>query len=335
MTRAPSLILSDARWTGLHGIGRFAREVLGRLPEHVQLRNGPRPLSAADPLWLACQVMARRPPVFFSPGFNPPPLCPAPFVFTIHDLIQLQLPAVATPVKRLYYQLIVRPASRRAFRVLTVSEYSRVRILEWSGLSEDRVVNVGNGVDLPFTAEGQRHEPGFPYVLYVGNARPHKNLHRLLSAFKCVDYPELRLLLSGAPTEEIAGRLRQLGIENRTEFLGAPSDDALARLYRGAQLLILPSLIEGFGLPALEAMACGTPVVVSLGTALPEVVGEAGLFVDPLDIQDMKRAMERLLGDRELRTTMGQRGEERSRQFSWAKVAAKVNTVLDDAAGSR
>jgi glycosyltransferase involved in cell wall biosynthesis len=255
-------------------------------------------------------------------------------VFTIHDLIQLQVPAVATPVKRLYYQLIVRPASRRAFRVLTVSEYSRARILEWSGLPEERVVNVGNGVDLPFTAEGQRHEPGFPYVLYVGNARPHKNLHRLLSAFKCVDYPELRLLLSGAPTEEIAGRLRQLGIENRTEFVGAPSDDALARFYRGAELLVMPSLIEGFGLPALEAMACGTPVVVSRGTALPEVVGEAGLFIDPLDIQDMTRAMERLLGDRELRTTMRQLGVERSRQFSWARVAAKVNTLLGEAAGS-
>ena len=335
MARATSLILCDARWAGLHGIGRFAREVLGRLPEHVQLRKGPRPLSAADPLWLACQVIARRPPVFFSPGFNPPPLCLAPFVFTIHDLIQLHVPDVATPVKRWYYQLIVRPAARRAFRVLTVSEYSRARILEWSGLPEERVVNVGNGVDLPFTADGQRHEPGFPYVLYVGNARPHKNLHRLLSAFKCVDYPELRLLLSGAPTKEIVGRLRQLGIENRTGFLGASSDDALARVYRGARLLILPSLIEGFGLPALEAMACGTPVVVSLGTALPEVVGEAGLFVDPLDVQDMKRAMERLLGDRELRTTMGQRGLERSRRFSWANVAAKVNTVLDEAAGRR
>src|SRR5512140_806094 len=115
MTRAPFPILSDARWTGLHGIGRFAREVLRRLPEHRQLRTGPRPLSAADPLWLAFQVMARRPAVFFSPGFNPPPLCPTPFVFTIHDLIQLQVPDVATPAKRLYYRLVVRPASRRAF----------------------------------------------------------------------------------------------------------------------------------------------------------------------------------------------------------------------------
>jgi glycosyltransferase involved in cell wall biosynthesis len=254
-------------------------------------------------------------------------------VFTIHDLIQLQVPDVATPVKCLYYRLIVRPASRRAFRVLTVSEYSRACILEWSGLRAERVVNVGNGVDLPFAAEGPRHEPGFPYILYVGNARPHKNLHRLLSAFRGVDYPELRLLLSGAPTEEIRGRLRQLGLENRAEFFGAPSDDALARLYRGAELLVMPSLIEGFGLPALEAMACGTPVIVSRGTALPEVVGEAGLFIDPLDIQDMTRAIERLLGDRDLRTTMRQLGMERSRQFSWARVAAKVNIVLDEAAG--
>jgi glycosyltransferase involved in cell wall biosynthesis len=279
--------------------------------------------------------MARRPPVFFSPGFNPPPLCPAPFVFTIHDLIQLQVPAVTTPAKRLYYQLVVRPASRRAFRVLTVSEYSRACILEWSGLPEERVVNVGNGVDLPFTVEGQRHEPGFPYVLYVGNARPHKNLQRFLSAFRGVDYPEVRLLLNGTPSEEIAWRLRELGIENRTQFMGALSDDALADLYRGARLLVLPSLVEGFGLPALEAMACGTPVIVSHTPALAEVVGEAGFFVDPLDIQNMTRAMERLLGDGGLRTAMGQRGLERSRQFSWDRVAAKVRAVIEEAVDAR
>ena len=310
MTRAPFPILSDARWTGLHGIGRFAREVLRRLPEHVQLRTWAETPFRRRPA-LACMSGDspgdRR---FSSLQASTRPRCvPAPFVFTIHDLIQLQVPDVATPVKRLYYQLIVRPAARRAFRVLTVSEYSRARILEWSGLPEERVVNVGNGVDLPFTAEGQRHEPGFPYVLYVGNARPHKNLHRLLSAFQWRGLPGAE-----APAERSAdqGDCGAVAATRDREPHGVLR--RLLRmmpwlaLYRGAQLLVLPSLIEGFGLPALEAMACGTPVVVSLGTALPEVVGEAGLFVDPLDIQDMTRAMERLLGDRELRTTMGQRG---------------------------
>lgn len=327
-------ILSDARWTGPHGIGRFAREVLRRLPEHSQLENGPRPLSALDPLWLTYQVIARRPPVFFSPGFNPPPLCFAPFVFTIHDLIQVQMPDVATPAKRLYYQLIVKPACRRACRVLTVSEYSRSQIIEWSGLPQERVVNVGNGVGLPFQAEGQRYEPGFPYVLYVGNFRPHKNLHRLFLAFRGLQYPGLRLLLAGTPNPEIATRLDEVGIRNRSTFLGALSDSELACAYRGALFLVLPSLIEGFGLPALEALACGTPVVVSRSTALPEVVGEAGIFVDPLDVEDIRRGMERVLCDHGLRTTMAQLGLQRAIQFSWDKVASRVRAVLEEAASA-
>jgi glycosyltransferase involved in cell wall biosynthesis len=330
---APLLILSDARWKGIHGIGRFASEVLRRLPKHTQLANGPKPLSIADPLWLTSQVMARRPSVFFSPGFNPPPLCFFPFVFTIHDLIQLQVPDVATPHKRFYYQLIVKPASHRAFRVLTVSEYSRVQILEWSGLPEERVVNVGNGVDLPFVPEGQRYQPGFPYVLYVGNFRPHKNLHRLMLAFRRLDYPGLCLLLVGTPNSQMTACIRELGLQHRAAFLNTPSDHDLACVYRGATLLVLPSLIEGFGLPALEAMACGTPVVVSRNTALPEVVGEAGLFVDPLDVQDMKQAIARVLGDRELRGTLAKLGLQRAQRFSWDGVAAKVRAVLEEAVG--
>lgn len=318
----PLSILSDARWIGAHGIGRFAGEVLRRLPPHDRVEQGPRPLSPAGQLWLACEIARRRPGVFFSPGFNPPPLCRAPFVFTIHDLIQIRLPAVATPAKRLYYEAIVKPGCRRAARVLTVSEYSRAEIIEWSGLAEDRVVNAGNGVGPPFAPDGPRYEPGFPYILFVGNGRPHKNLGRLLEAFRKVDFPELRLLLAGA-------RLKTAGIPNRTRWIACPSDDELARLYRGASLLVLPSLIEGFGLPALEAMACGTPVVVSRAAALPEVVGEAGVYADPLDVADIRRAMECVLGNAERRAAMRALGIQRARMFSWDIVAARVLRNLD------
>lgn len=324
-------IVSDARWRGLHGIGRFAREVLRRLPEHTQLEDGPRPLSPSGTIWLTCQLIAKRPRVFYSPGFNPPPLCPSPFVFTIHDLIQIRMPGVATPAKRLYYDWLVKPACRRAYRVLTVSEWSRAEIVEWSGIPEERVVNVGNGVDPPFCPEGPRYEPGFPYVLYVGNARPHKNLDRLLSAFGRLDYPELRLVLAGAPKPELGGRLDQLGIRDRARILCGLTDDELASVYRGALLVVLPSLIEGFGLPALEAMACGIPVVLSRLPALPEVAGEAGMFMDPLDVDDIRRAMERVLCDGERRAAMRALGLERARRFSWDGVANAVRSVLENA----
>jgi len=326
-------ILSDGRWRGPHGIGRFAREVLRRLPEHAQLERGPRPLSAADPLWLACQVAIRRPGVFFSPGFNPPLLCPVPFVFTIHDLIQIQMPGVATPAKHLYYDAVIKPACRRAYRVLTVSEWSREQIVRWAGISGERVVNVGNGVDAPFSPGGPRYEPGFPYILYVGNSRPHKNLDRLLQAFRGLECPGLRLILAGAVKPDIGLRLDQLGIRARTRTLTDVSDEQLAALYRGALLLALPSLIEGFGLTALEAMACGTPVVASRSTALPEIVGDAACLVDPLDVRDIEHGMEGVLSDAARRAVMCERGIARARCFSWDRVGDAVRSVLENAGG--
>lgn len=325
-------ILSDARWIGLHGIGRFAGEVLRRLPPHHQLDSGPRPLSAGDPLWLAGQLLRRRPPVFFSPGFNPPLFCSAPFVFTIHDLIQIRLKDVSTPAKRIYYHSLLRPACHRAWRVLTVSEYSRRQIVEWSGLPEERVVNVGNGVSEAFQPHGLRHEPGFPYVLYVGSFRPHKNLDRLFEAFRELNRPDLHLVLVGLQETRILARLERFGIRDRTAIVSAVSDETLATIYRGAELLVLPSLMEGFGLPALEALACGTPAVVARRTALPEIAGDAGLYFDPLDVPEMKRVMERALGDRKLRACLRTLGPRRARLFSWDRVVAKVYTVLREAA---
>ena len=332
MAQGSPTILADARWIGFHGIGRFAREVLNRLPPHAQLTSGPRPLSAADPVWLAYQVMTRRPPVFFSPGFNPPPLCSTPFVFTIHDLIQIQLPDVATPAKHLYYRCIVKPACRRASCVLTVSAYSRGEIVKWSGLPEERVVNVGNGVGVPFCPWGDSYQPGFPYILYVGSFRPHKNVQRLMRAFRDIDYPELRLVIVGPRRPSLTAYLDELGIGSRTVVLGQLTDEELARVYRGALLLAQPSLIEGFGLPALEAMACGTPAVVSRTTALPEVCGSAGVYVDPLDTREIQKALERVLGDGELRARLRNLGIQRARAFSWDRVAATVRALLEGAA---
>jgi glycosyltransferase involved in cell wall biosynthesis len=324
-------ILCDGRWRGPHGIGRFASEVLQRLPEHTRLERGPRPLSPADPFWLAFQVAQRRPGVFFSPGFNPPLLCSAPLVFTIHDLIQIRMPGVATLAKRLYYEAVVKPACRRAYRVLTVSEWSRAQIVEWAGIPCERVVNVGNGVGAPFEADGPRYQPGFPYVLYVGNSRPHKNLGRLLCAFRDLRSPELRLIIAGALNVEVELLLDQLGIRARTRILAGVGDEELAGLYRGARLVALPSLIEGFGLPGLEAMACGAPVVASRATALPEVVGDAAWLVDPLDVRDIRCAMERVMSDSELRSAMRARGIARARCFSWNRVGEAVRSVLSGA----
>lgn len=331
---AAGTLLSDGRWNGPHGIGRFAREVLSRLPEHTQLALGPKVLSPADSFWLTYQIVTKRPRVFFSPGFNPPLICPARLVFTIHDLIQIQVPEVSTVDKRLYYRAIVRPAARHAYRVLTVSNYCREQIAEWCGLQIDKVVNVGNGVGTVFRAAGPTYEPGFPYLLYVGNQRRHKNLDRLVQAFRKINYPELQLLVTGSATPEFRACIERAGITDRVKFLGRVADQELAAIYRGAILLVLPSVSEGFGLPPLEAMACGTPVVVSRYTAPPEVVGDAGILIDPFDVEDLRRGLERVLGDTALRATLRRLGPQRSRQFSWDQVAAHVRATLEDAAGA-
>jgi glycosyltransferase involved in cell wall biosynthesis len=326
----PSTLLVDARWFGPHGIGRFASAVLTRLPDHVRLTGGPRPLSLLDPIWLSYQVAARRPSVFFSPGFNPPAICRVPLVITIHDLAHIRLPCFSTYTRRFYYEFLVRPASNRARRVITVSEYSRHEILRWTGLPESSVTNVGNGVDSTFRPEGRCFDPAFPYILHVGSAKPHKNLERLFDAFAQIDDPHLHLLLTATKTQELASRLAKKKIEGRVHFVGPVSEDELPALYRGAIALVFPSLMEGFGLPPLEAMACGTPVVASRSTAIPEVVGDAGLLIDPLDVDDIRQGIERVLEDSALRAAMRQSGLARARLFSWETVAAKVNRVIQE-----
>jgi glycosyltransferase involved in cell wall biosynthesis len=316
---------------GDHGIGRFARNILSRLPECELLESGPKPLSMLDPLWLDCQLISRRPRVFFSPGFNLPVLRTTSLVITIHDLAHIRLREYATYRRRLYYELLVKRASWRAYRVLTVSEYSRRDILEWTQLPGDVVVNVGNGVDGIFRPEGPRYEPGFPYLLYVGNSKAHKNLKRLLEAFDKIDCASLRLILTGRPTLELSAHIHSLRGKDRVIFIGSLTDQELAALYRGASFLILPSLFEGFGLPVVEAMASGTPVIASRMAALPEVTGEAGLLVDPLDVADIRKKMERMLSDAVLRNRLRQAGLARAQLFSWDTVAEKVRNVLQRA----
>jgi glycosyltransferase involved in cell wall biosynthesis len=329
----PRRILADGRWAGPHGIGRFSTEVLSRLSGCAQFTDGPRPLSVGDPLWLSWQIGRRRPDAFFTPGFNVPAVCRRPCVITIHDLAHIQLPFLATGPRRLYYSLLLRPAALRAHRVITVSEFSRRQILEWSGLPPERVVNAGNGVAVEFQTCGDRYQPGFPYVLYVGCARPHKNLDRLLRAFRASYHRETHLLLTGSPTPELGRYIQASGLTRRVHFLGVVSDGRLAALYRGASVLVLPSLMEGFGLPALEAMACGTPVIASNVGALPEVVGEAGLLVDPTSVSDITSAIDIVLGNFPVRKSMREAGQARARCFQWDKVAAKVQDALDSAAG--
>jgi glycosyltransferase involved in cell wall biosynthesis len=322
------MTLSDARWIGPHGIGRFAQEVLDRLPVHQRVTRGPKVLSPLDPVWLSVQIARHKPRVYFSPGFNPPLICRAALIFTIHDLIHLRLPAGNTWAKRAYFEQIVFPSARRAFRILTVSEYSKREIVRWSRVPEERVVVAGNGVNGSFSPNGPRHEFGCQYVLYVGNHRLHKNLDRLFVAFRQISDPGLKLVMSGSPTAEIRQRLARARITNRVRFAGPMNDTELAALYRGAELLILPSVLEGFGLPVIEAMASGTPVVAARSSSLTEIADGAAVFIDPLDSIDIRRGMEYVLGSADVRAKLRAQGLLRASRFTWDQVANRVSREL-------
>jgi glycosyltransferase involved in cell wall biosynthesis len=322
----------------VRGLARVAQEVVRRLPQLERLEGGLPLLHPAEPLWLTGVLARRRPGLFYSPGFNAPPTCPVPFVFTVFDLIHLQIPEESGTRKRLYYRLHVKPAVKRARAVLTGSEYSRAQIVEWSGVDADRVVVIHGAAGEEFTPDGEIHEPGYPYLLYVGNHKAHKNLARLVRALAQLrERQSLRLLLPGPVEPELSALARTSGVADRLVFLGQVPDERLPALYRGAVAFVFPSLYEGFGLPPLEAMACGTPVVSSLATSLPEVVGDAAVAVDPLDVDSITNGIDRIVGDEQLRRQLRARGFAQAARFSWDDTAQRTWHALqsrDDSEGA-
>jgi glycosyltransferase involved in cell wall biosynthesis len=257
---------------------------------------------------------------------------PTPFVFSVHDLIHARL---VRGMRAAYFNSILRPLCKKAYKVVTVSEFSRAEICAWTGLSADRVVCIYNAASDEFTPQGRKHSPGYPYLLYVGLHNPHKNLPRLLQAFSVSGLAsQCKLLLSGDPDPELLASATELSIADSVEFAGHISDADLPSYYRGAVGVVLVSTYEGFGIPPLEAMACGTPVVCSGTTSLPEVVGDAALQVDPTNIEEIAEGMRKLIFDEPLRSRLIADGLNRRLRFSWDESAKKLCDLLLEAAGS-
>jgi len=324
-----SPIYFDNRWNGPHGIGRFSMELERRLPGVVPLRIiGPK-LSVIDPLASSLAVAPLRDGCFLTPGFNAPLRSPIPFVFTIHDLVHLRVPEESSALRRLYYAAVVRPATRKAWRILTVSEYSRRDIVEWCGVAAESVRVVGNGVSPQF-------RPGLPlasrdrYLLHVGRRAGHKNIGNLLRGFALSRAGrELRMVFTGEPDEPTRRLAAAAGVLDRVHFSGPVDDAALASLYQRGLALLFPSLQEGFGLPLVEAMASGMPVITSRTSSMPEVAGDGNaLFVEPKDPSSIADAIDCLAGDPQLWETLSRRGLDRASGFSWEQVCARVGEAL-------
>ncbi len=326
-------LLVDDRWFGNTGIGRYAFEIINRKPDEIEITSLNRHWkikNPASPWLLGSAINSCNADVFWSPGFMPPAWCNIPYVVTVHDLIHLHY---GTSLHRLYYNQVIRRLLHHSSSIFTDSEYSRNEILAWSGLSSDRVKVISLAVDDSFREEGHVFEPGYPYILYVGNRRVYKNIERLIKAFAigCV-HSEIKLALSGVEDENLIKLASQAGIAERLVFLGNIKEDDLPAVYRGALAVAYISLYEGFGLPPLEAMACGTPVIASNVTSIPEVVGDAALLVDPLEIEEIAYGIRQLTEDNLLRESFRQAGLKRAKMFSWDRTAELTWNVLKEVA---
>ena len=290
---------------------------------------GGRPAAPLD-TWRLSRALRhlKRDDLFFSPGYNAPVFCPSPFVFTIHDLSHVYCAENSSPLIRLYYATVAKRACHRATAVLTVSEFTRSQILEWSEISSDKVINVSCGVEASYQPEGDRYALPFPYLLCVSNRKLHKNEFRLVTAFARSRVSDVHLVFTGEPSSGIMKCIEQEQVKDRVHFTGIVPESTLPALYRAAEALVCPSLYEGFGLPILEAMACGTPVLTSNVTALPEVAGDAALLVDPASVEQITNSIERIVSDTSLRSCLRQKGLARAAQFSWSQTCDRVNEVL-------
>jgi glycosyltransferase involved in cell wall biosynthesis len=281
-------------------------------------------------------------------AFVTPLFSPCPSVVTIYDLSFLLYPESFKRAKRFYLGLFTRLSARRARRIIAISESTKRDVVRRLGVSPEKVQVVYCGIDetLRPLAKDQvadfRSKRGLPerFVLFVGTIEPRKNVTRLIEAFadlRSFDAAQdrfaicdLRLVIGGAKGwfyEDVFARVKELGLEGEVMFPGYIPVSELPLWYNAAELLVYPSLYEGFGLPPLEAMACGTPVVAANTSSLPEVVGEAGLTVDPLDVEGLAEAMRRALSDAALRQEMRERGLQRARGFSWTKTALETVQV--------
>lgn len=272
-------------------------------------------------------------------GLGFPPSASCPVVVTVHDLIPYVLPQTCSRKYLERFLARMPDICARSALILTVSYHTRKDLCRILGVPETKVVVIPEAPEpcyhpRPFAEANalaaERYGLTGPFLLYVGGFSPRKNLATLLSAYAAVrsdlpDHPPLVLAGGLDPSgQRLVDRVRDLGLAGEVVFPGFVPLADLPYLYRAARLFVYPSLYEGFGLPPLEAMACGTPVIASRESSLPEVVGNAGILIDPYDEDELAAALLKVGSDPETRETLRQQGLKRSRTFSWRRTAAET-----------
>ncbi|WP_324718116.1 glycosyltransferase family 1 protein [Carboxydochorda subterranea] len=336
------MVVVNGRFTRqpLTGVQRYAREMVRRLGPRVKVISPSRlARGAAGHLWeqLVLPSWAGA-DLLWSPA-NTGPLRVCNQVVTIHDLAVLEHPEWFAPAFARWYAWLLPRLVRRVRRIITVSQFCAARLVDRLGVPDEAIEVIPNGVDARFrpqppeAVETVRRALRLPerYVLYVGSLEPRKNLRVLLDAWRQASsrLADVWLVIAGGTYRAF----RNPGFREfppRTLLVGHVGDDNLPGLYSGAVCFVYPSLYEGFGLPVLEAMACGVPVIASDIPALREVAGDAALLVPPIDARTLATTVVSLAGSAERRAELAERGLRRSRDYSWQGSAESTWQVLEE-----
>jgi glycosyltransferase involved in cell wall biosynthesis len=276
-----------------------------------------------------------------------PLFCPVPSVITIHDLAFISFPQTFRRVNRTYLTWATRVSARRASRILAVSEATKSEIVRLLGIPPERIIVTYDAAESrfsppdPATLAAFRQRAGLPerFILFISTLEPRKNVPTLLDAYaqiaKRTDAP---LIIGGGKGwlyDEIFAKAEQLNLGDRVRFVGYVPGEDLPLWYAAATVFTMPSLYEGFGMPLLEAMCCGTPVITTTSSSLPEVVGDAGITVPPTDATALGEAILRVLNDADLRAEMRERGFRQAQRFSWRTTAEQTLQAYRDAAAGQ
>jgi len=320
----------------------------GRWPNFKVRATLPHTPLIRIPLTLSAEL--RKNPVdVLHVQFTAPPFCPCPVVVSIHDLSFEHLPQTFKRRSRTQLRLTVRHSAQRAARIISLSEHGRRDIIETYGITAERVSAIPLAAPSHFAPvqdnrelQRVRHNYGIDgdYILTVGSIQPRKNLARLVQAYaslrgnKSADkLPKLVLVgKSGWLYDETLRALKETGVADTVVLTGYVPQEDLPALYSGALCFVYPSYFEGFGLPPLEAMKCGAPVIVGNKTSLPEVVGDAALAVDPFDVEAIASAMQRVIESPALREELSIKGQARAETFDWRETARKTLAIYQEVA---
>ena len=297
--------------------------------------------SLREQVLLPSEMMTSNPDVLHYPSFNMPIFNSKPVVVTIHDLIYFLYPgACPNRLAYMYARFMFRKVVSAAAGIITVSQYSKDDIVAHLGVAPEKITVVYNGVSdvyKPITDSSvlavvaRKYGITGEYIFYVGSHHPRKNLKRLIHAYaRLRNRGKCQLILTGEVEErrrDLYKTVDELGLNGHVLFIGRVGEDDLPTLYSMAKVFVLPSFYEGFGLPLVEAFACGTPVVTSNVTSLPEVAGDAALIIDPADTDALTKALDSVLVSTDLCFEMREKGFKRAAMFNWREAARKTHGI--------